>query len=94
MPKSGTNDKQYVGLTKFFDPVVMANTGDWQNRPNPITEKYFILTRDIDDSVAADLKPDENVQKLLNDIINAPDFIMLNQQQKTLIWKYRYSLIT
>jgi phosphatidylinositol 3-kinase len=71
----------------------MMNTPDFLKRSNPITEKYYILTRDMDDSVAKDLRPNTEEMELLHSIINLPDFQTLSIEQKALIWRYRYSLI-
>lgn len=69
------------------------NTPDFLKRSNPITEKYYILTRDMDDSVAKDLRPNAEEMELLLQIINLPDFQTLSIEQKALVWRYRYSLI-
>ena len=50
------------------------NTPDFLKRSNPITEKYYILTRDVDDSIAKDLRPNAEEVELINNIINLPDF--------------------
>lgn len=52
----------------------MMNTLDILKRSNPITEKYYILTRDVDDSVAKDLRPNTEEKELIASIINLPDF--------------------
>lgn len=53
---------------------MMMNTPDILKRSNPITEKYYILTRDDDDSYAKDLRPNAEEVKDMNTIINLPDF--------------------
>ena len=30
---------------------------DFLARENPVTEKYYILTRDVDDNIAKELRP-------------------------------------
>lgn len=59
---------------KFHDPMVMLNTADFQKKTNPITEKYYILTRDVDDSIAKDLRPNADDKRILDEIIDLPDF--------------------
>lgn len=49
----------FSGVFKFHDPLIMTTTGDFLRRANPITEKYYTLTRDLDDSVAKDLRPNK-----------------------------------
>jgi hypothetical protein len=44
----------------------MKNTPDFLRRPNPITQKYYILTRDMDESGAKDLTPDESEMEVIN----------------------------
>lgn len=64
----------FSGIVKFHDPVVMANNPVLQKKTNPITEKYYILTRDADDSIAKDLRPDVDEKKYLDAVIDLPDF--------------------
>ena len=39
-----------------------------------------------------DLKPNDSDQKLLDKIAQIPDFIALSEEQKRLVWRYRFSL--
>ena len=52
----------------------MMNTPDFLKRSNPITEKYYILTRDVDDNIAKDLRPNSEEVEAINKIIDLPDF--------------------
>jgi phosphatidylinositol 3-kinase len=70
----------------------MMNTPDFLKRPNPITQKYYILTRDMDESGAKDLTPNAEEMETINSILNLPDFSTLSVEQKALLWHYRYSL--
>ena len=54
--------------------MVMMNTPEFHKKTNPITEKYYILTRDVDDSIAKDLRPNAEEKKYLDEIIDLPDF--------------------
>lgn len=56
----------------------MMNTPDFLKRSNPITQKYYILTRDIDESGAKDLTPNAEETEYINEIINLPDFSNLS----------------
>ena len=80
------------GVMKFHDPLIMMNTPDFLKRPNPITQKYYILTRDMDESGAKDLTPNAEEMETINSILNLPDFSTLSVEQKALLWHYRYSL--
>jgi len=56
----------------------MLNTPDFLKRSNPITQKYYIMTRDIDESGAKDLTPNAEETEYINEIINLPDFSNLS----------------
>lgn len=85
-------DNIFSGIVKFHDPLIMMNTPDFLKRSNPITQKYYIMTRDIDESGAKDLTPNAEETECINEIINLPDFSNLSVEQKALLWHYRYSL--
>jgi hypothetical protein len=70
----------------------MLNTPDFLKRSVPITQKYHILTRDIDESGARDLTPNSEEMDLIEDIINLPDFSNLSVEQKAIVWHFRYFL--
>jgi phosphatidylinositol 3-kinase len=71
----------------------MVNTPDFLKRPNPITQKYYDLTRDIGESGAKDFTPNEAETERINMILDLPDFINLSMEDKSLLWYFRYSLI-
>ena len=56
----------------------MQNTPDFLKRPNPITQKYYILTRDMDESGAKDLTPNAEEMDNINAILALPDFSNLS----------------
>jgi len=73
--------------------MIMINTPDFLSmRSGAITQKYYILTRNIDESGAKDLTPNEEEVKNINAILDLPDFTNLNVEQKALMWHFRYSL--
>lgn len=78
---------------KFHDPLIMMNNPDFLARPNPITEKYYILTRDIDESIVKGLQPNAGERKIIDDAIDQPDFQPLSVEAKATIWRFRYSLL-
>ena len=82
----------FSGVVKFHDPLIMMNNPDFLMRSNPITQKYYILTRDIDESGAKDLTPNAEETEYINKIIDLPDFSKLSVEQKATLWHYRYSL--
>jgi len=71
----------------------MVNTPDFLKRPNPITQKYYDLTRDIGESGAKDFTPNEAETERINMILDLPDFLNLSMEDKSLLWYFRYSLI-
>ena len=58
-----------------------------------MTEKYFDLTRTGDESFAKELRPNNEEQERINQILILPDFIFLSEEEKTMIWRFRYSII-
>jgi hypothetical protein len=71
-------DKLFSKITKFYDPMIMVNAPDFLNmRSGPITQKYYVLTRDLDESGAKDLTPNEEEVKNINAILELPDFTNL-----------------
>ena len=49
--------------------MVMINAPEFMKKNNPITEKYYILTRNVDDSIAKDIRPNKEESEYLNSII-------------------------
>ena len=45
-----------------------------------------------DESQARDLRPEPHEQDRINQIINLPDFLTMSDQDKAIIWRFRYSL--
>jgi hypothetical protein len=60
---------------------------------NPQQWKYLELTREVSESVAREIRPNKSEEIELNKILDLPDFLYLNDLQKTLIFKFRYSLV-
>ena len=67
-------------------------TQDIEKNSNPVTEKYYLLTRNEDDALSRGLTPDVQTNDQILRIINKPDFTDLDSKEKHLLWKYRYSL--
>ena len=54
------DQKLLSGITKFHDPMIMKNMPDILNRrDDPISYKYYILTRDLDESAVKDITPNK-----------------------------------
>lgn len=54
------DQKQLSGITKFHDPLIMKNMPDILNRrDDPISYKYFVMTRDLDESAVKDITPNK-----------------------------------
>lgn len=65
---------------------------DLEKNSNPVTEKYYLLTRNEDDALSRGLTPDVQTNDQILRIINKPDFTVPDSKEKHLLWKYRYSL--
>jgi Phosphoinositide 3-kinase family, accessory domain (PIK domain) len=89
------DQKQLSGITKFHDPLIMKNMPDILNRrDDPISYKYFVMTRDLDESAVKDITPNKEEQEAINKIFEDPDFAQLNAKDKSMLWHFRYSLTT
>ncbi len=69
------------------------NSKDFISKDNPITEKFSILSRITDDTVAKDLRPGPADTQRINELLNTPDFIKLEDSDTILFWRYRYYLL-
>ena len=59
-------------------------------KPNPIVDKFYIMTRE--DSVSASqIKPTTGQQEQIDKIASVPDFKKMSTEDKTIIWRFRYS---
>ena len=56
----------------------MRNTPLFLKRPDVITQKYYILTRDLDESASKDLTPSAEELESINAILQLPDFTNLS----------------
>ena len=63
-------------------------------RDDPISYKYFVMTRDLDESAVKDITPNKEEQEAINKIFEDPDFAQLNAKDKSMLWHFRYSLTT
>ena len=85
-------------ITQFIDHEIMRKLKhDFSielllQRSNPLQQKYFDLTRVADESIARELKPTQEQDKELEEIINQPDFKEMLQNQQAIIFRFRYSL--
>lgn len=87
--------KNCLQICKFFDPLIMDNNIDVNEsqrleKPNPIVEKFYAMTRE--DSVsAAHLRPTLAQQEELDRIAETMDFVAMSAENKFNVWKFRYS---
>ena len=72
------------GIIQIHDP--------FENRENPVIQKYYILTRTNDDNIARGLQPSPETQQEILKIIDQPDFTKLSTKDKNLLWGYRYPI--
>lgn len=61
-------------------------------RKTPQKDKYYELTRTADEVIARALKPNEEEQDEIAEILNRPEFLFMQDEHKAIIWQFRYSL--
>ena len=77
------------------DPYINMGREDFNNKDNPISEKFSNLTRgnDDDELYARDMRLNPLALNRINKLLNTPDFIKLDNNDITLFWSYRYELL-
>ena len=77
------------------DPYINIERKDFNNKDNPISEKFSSLTRgnDDDELYARDIRLNPVSLNRINKLLNTPDFIKLDNNDITLFWSYRYELL-
>ena len=77
------------------DPYLNIGRKDFNNKDNPISEKFSSLTRgnDDDELYARDIRLNPVSLHRINKLLNTPDFIKLDNNDITLFWSYRYELL-
>eukprot|EP00357_Protocruzia_adherens_P026599 CAMPEP_0115033322 /NCGR_PEP_ID=MMETSP0216-20121206/39783_1 /TAXON_ID=223996 /ORGANISM="Protocruzia adherens, Strain Boccale" /LENGTH=629 /DNA_ID=CAMNT_0002411587 /DNA_START=249 /DNA_END=2134 /DNA_ORIENTATION=+ len=90
---SSSTSKRASSQAGLRNIVTVLDQNTAYNIGNPVVEKYYKLSRVIDDINAKDLKPSGQEFRRLQDIITKPDFISLSEDDKFLLWRYRYSLL-
>ena len=78
----------------IYDPSINIGKkeNDFLKRDNPISEKFSILARGNDDLFSRDIRLSPVDRKKINELLNTPDFIKLENKDITLFWSYRYEL--
>ena len=84
--------KLFAGCIRIYDSTVMK-TEDFTKISNPITHKYYQLIRNVDDSIAKELKPNNLELEDINKCIKYPEFMKMSDKDQGLLWRFRYSLI-
>ena len=77
------------------DPYINIAREDFDNKDNPISEKFSNLMRENDnddDLYARDIRLDPVALHKINKLLNTPDFIKLDNNDAALFWNYRYDL--
>ena len=80
----------------IFDPYINIGRHDFNNKDNPISEKFSNLMRENDnddDLYARDIRLNPVAMHRINILLNTPDFIKLDNNDITLFWNYRYELL-
>lgn len=78
---------QSLQVCRFHDPHAQAKQ---EGKVSAISDKFYILARD-DDTNAKDLQPTKEEQQFLDELAQQPCFRELQEQEKTLLWRFRYS---
>ena len=77
------------------DPYINIERQDFDNKDNPISEKFSNLMRENDnddDLYARDIRLNPVALHRINKLLNTPDFIKLDNNDVALFWNYRYDL--
>ena len=79
----------------IYDPSINISKkdNDFLKRDNPISEKFSILARGNDDLFSKDIRLSPVDRNKINELLNTPDFIKLENKDITLFWSYRYELL-
>ena len=79
----------------IYDPSINTSKkdNDFLKRDNPISEKFSILARGNDDLFSRDMRLSPVDRNKINELLNTPDFIKLENKDITLFWSYRYELL-
>ena len=79
----------------IYDPSINISKkdNDFLKRDNPISEKFSILARGNDDLFSRDMRLSPVDRNRINELLNTPDFIKLENKDITLFWSYRYELL-
>ena len=78
------------------DPFLNISRVDFNNKDNPISEKFSNLMRENDnddDLYARDIRLNPIAMHRINKLLNTPDFIKLDNNDVALFWNYRYELL-
>ena len=77
------------------DPYINIARQDFDNKDNPISEKFSSLMRENDndeDLFARDIRLNPVDMHKITKLLNTPDFIKLDNNDVALFWNYRYDL--
>jgi len=95
LDKTKKTNNQPPPITLLYDPMVMnRKKEDFLSQSNPIADKYYILSRVVDEAIAKELKPSQDEMKEIDEILAKPDFNKMYDKEISLIWRYRYFLQT
>ena len=92
-PINGVTLNKYTSW--IYDPSINTSKkdNDFLKRDNPISEKFSILARGNDDLFSRDVRLSPVDRNKINELLNTPDFIKLENKDITLFWSYRYELL-
>ena len=89
------SDENSIFSNWVNDPYINIARHDFDNKDNPISEKFSSLMRENDnddDLYARDIRLNPVALHRINKLLNTPDFIKLDNNDVALFWNYRYDL--
>ena len=94
-PELPLSEKNSIFKNWVNDPYINISRLDFNNKDNPISEKFSNLMRENDnddDLYARDIRLNPVAMHRINKLLNTPDFIKLDNNDVALFWTYRYEL--
>ena len=95
-PELPSLDNNSIYKNWVNDPYLNISRADFNNKDNPISEKFSNLMRENDnddDLFARDIRLNPVEMHKINKLLNMPDFIKLDNNDVALFWNYRYELL-
>jgi len=93
-PTLSATNEYYFETSLFSNNIIFADYDQDNQRSNPIQEQYLQVLRqnETNEESAKELKPRLEEIALMNKILMKANFGVFPQEEKNLLWKYRYYL--